>query len=1010
MSEKTLDVCLKQMWAFLSTTSLKRSKKKKLSELPLFLILGQSEAGKTTFLKHSDHGFILAKKQSLKEEIAPSNQPQWWATNEAVYLDIPGKYILTDEKKELPSQWRTFHRWLQKHQKRLSIQGVIVVCDLPDMLSRSEISARLRFEQIAKAIQTLNINPLPIHIAFNKCDLIPGFNEFFSDLDKEERQQAWGFELKDQTLEEAFGKLISRINSQLITKLHHEHDESKRLLIKSFPIQLEALKSHTISICLDFIKQIQTHSCAYAHGIYFTSAKQAEEFLEVSRNKSVVRHGDEVIARKAIARKSFFVHALLNLAINVGAATFNEAINKKLSKTKRLWVVACASVFSLTVGYFSYLFMDNFAIVSQTERAILHFQTSNKNQPSMLETVRMLSELDQAKTRLQSSHIWMTPKARNTLTKEVDRAYQEGLTSQLLPATKTYLEQYLQQKNLNAKDTYIALTTYLMLVEPSHFDEAFIQTKSAGIFKNVEAEPFILKALINEKKTIAPNQHIIANAREALNQLSPAKLALVLIDAHMDAFPKIDVQAILGENSPITVDPKYRYISPMYTQKAFESIDSSLIQEASSETMHGNWVLGKHSLINDSMTQASLMNTLTTSYHQAYIKTWLNVLNHLKLTKLDSFETMNKELNVLASTQSPILKLIDLVNTNTNIAGINSEDMQRLRNFAGLLENAETPDKSVLYQSFIALKALSQNAMHIATSQDVQAQAFQVLREAASPSNSSPLNQIDMLAVSAPEPLKSWLETISEKFSQLAAPMAADYVNRRWKKEILQPYMKNFHNRYPFSAKSHDTVDLDAFTAFFSQNGALENFKNYYLTPFVSNDDGGWKIKPQYANHLSIPNIILIELKRFAIIQQMYFGHDGSHPYISFHFDNLHFSPDTKEMNIVIGDNVYAFPSNTPVNMSWPSASQSQTVKVTLTDALGKESSRVYSGPWGVMRFVNAFGKHANKLTTSMIDMSLNIENAQVRATLAYEGDYNPFDDTFIQHTWMPRWVFKMNA
>ena len=37
---------------------------------------------------------------------------------------------------------------------------------------------------------------VPVYMLFTKCDLIAGFDEFFGDMRKSERAQAWGTTLK----------------------------------------------------------------------------------------------------------------------------------------------------------------------------------------------------------------------------------------------------------------------------------------------------------------------------------------------------------------------------------------------------------------------------------------------------------------------------------------------------------------------------------------------------------------------------------------------------------------------------------------------------------------------------------------------------------------------------------------------------------------------------------------------------------------------------------------------
>ena len=75
-----------------------QTKRIHLAKLPWFLLIGPKNAGKTTLLAHSTVNFILEKQfkeGSLK--IPPSDQCNWWATRDAVFVDTPSYYFSSDK-------------------------------------------------------------------------------------------------------------------------------------------------------------------------------------------------------------------------------------------------------------------------------------------------------------------------------------------------------------------------------------------------------------------------------------------------------------------------------------------------------------------------------------------------------------------------------------------------------------------------------------------------------------------------------------------------------------------------------------------------------------------------------------------------------------------------------------------------------------------------------------------------------------------------------------------------
>ncbi len=93
------------------------------------------------------------------------------------------------------SAWEGFLGLLKKHRRRRPINGVIVSVSVQDLLTQTE-EERLRHARtirtrIDELMAKLEVR-FPVYLMFTKADLISGFNEFFEDLGKEEREQVWG--------------------------------------------------------------------------------------------------------------------------------------------------------------------------------------------------------------------------------------------------------------------------------------------------------------------------------------------------------------------------------------------------------------------------------------------------------------------------------------------------------------------------------------------------------------------------------------------------------------------------------------------------------------------------------------------------------------------------------------------------------------------------------------------------------------------------------------------------
>jgi len=170
------------------TTIQKHDKKINLLSLPWFLFIGPENSGKTTLLANSNIHFILAKSlKSSQKKIVPSDISDWWVTKDAVLVDTPGGYILSKTKNGTFKStlfhrlWRELILLIVKYRKK-QLKGVVIALHLPEITRGSRQHKNQLIFDLRKRILELHKTfggHLPIHLLITKCDLIPGFSEFF---------------------------------------------------------------------------------------------------------------------------------------------------------------------------------------------------------------------------------------------------------------------------------------------------------------------------------------------------------------------------------------------------------------------------------------------------------------------------------------------------------------------------------------------------------------------------------------------------------------------------------------------------------------------------------------------------------------------------------------------------------------------------------------------------------------------------------------------------------------
>src|SRR5690606_14776571 len=111
-------------------------------------------------------------------------------------IDTAGRYTTQDSDAAADKAgWQRFLALLKQNRPRQPLNGVLVAFGM-DMIARlgpaeREAHARTVRRRIKELEEQLG-QRLPVYMLISKADLVPGFVEFFDDLDKGGREQVWG--------------------------------------------------------------------------------------------------------------------------------------------------------------------------------------------------------------------------------------------------------------------------------------------------------------------------------------------------------------------------------------------------------------------------------------------------------------------------------------------------------------------------------------------------------------------------------------------------------------------------------------------------------------------------------------------------------------------------------------------------------------------------------------------------------------------------------------------------
>jgi type VI secretion system protein ImpL len=350
---------------FLANHSIyKEGKSIKLNQLPWYLVIGLLHSGKTSLLTHSSIHYLLAKSTYTENTkiISAPDSCDWWATRDAVLIDVPGNYTTLPETHPTLANklWRYFLGLMEESHKRCQLNGIIITLSIADIMDKTQHEKLLRYLKYNIGMLLGHFDQeLNFYIAITKCDLLPGFVDFFSDSSIDELAQAWGITLPKlnslsllpNACTQRFDNLIKRLNKQLIWRLHQEKHPVIKSHIKDFPLQIERLKTSLV----DFLTLASRSLASFSlRGIYLTSANQPNT-EQISTALPQVVEGNEFQQALSILRepayniRPYFIKQFLLQALSPTVHT--EYLQSKQYKFRLIYTVIALATIALSLTW-----------------------------------------------------------------------------------------------------------------------------------------------------------------------------------------------------------------------------------------------------------------------------------------------------------------------------------------------------------------------------------------------------------------------------------------------------------------------------------------------------------------------------------------------------------------------------------------------------------------------------------------------------------------------------------
>jgi type VI secretion system protein ImpL len=994
-----------------------RTSGQSIYDLPWYVIIGPPGSGKTTALLNSGLKFPLEQRvgKGALRGVGGTRNCDWWFTDEAVFLDTAGRYTTQDSDAESDSLgWNEFLALLRQHRARRPLNGVILTMNAQDLLLGGPAVREAHVEAARRRLDELNRElriQLPVYVMITKCDLVDGFAEYFEDLKAEGRAQVWGVTFPYQqtmsneapgVLPAEFDALMTRLNERVLERMAEARDPRRRTKIFGFPQQMATVRDTLTDWIRDVFSSRGFAGQILLRGVYFTSGTQ--EGTPIDRLLGSIGRrfgaGDAVVTSQGPG-KAYFVERLLK-EVMIGESGL-AGVNRQLELRKAslqlgayaaTGLLATAGVLALSVSYrHNREFLDQAAIDVD---AFSRTATVGPSAPldaivNRLDGIRgVVDEADRYGATTSWPMRWGLYQGR-VIGNAAHDAYVRELDSILLPRLASELRASVVQYATDPQNLFLYFKAYLMLGEPEHLDQDYLQAMAdqewrQGDAAAIGAAPALsqhLKALLAEGGTLRPiplDSVLITQARSSIQQTSIPRIEYDGIKRHYsrstDQGLRLDQQAGLGADRVFTRrsgTPLSAPIPPLYTREVFKQITGQRADLVKQFTQDA-WVwgdTGASTLAN----AGTLVSAVTNLYEQDYIRAWDALLEDLQFAQFSTIPQADEGLRILTSPSSPLRGLLRVVADNTTLVDRNATSagtslLDRAKNsVSGVLKPIEkaaglapvepgmlVTAKFQWVQQLTAgdpgktqldgiLKTIGEIQQQLDTlGPDVAgASPVQILQ---SPSFRALTQTLRDQSSALPTGLRTLVSQIAETPQTVVVAGATEQIESLYDQQVVPQCTALITNKYPFANASVD-VQLSDFGAVFGYDGLFDKFFTDHLASQVDMSGPTWTWRPGSVN----PSRHLLEQFQAARgIRDMFFAPGAKTPQVQF-FVTFSDLDANAARSVLTLDGQNMDDKHLKQSVSWPGPQPGRAT--TSFEGQYFDPAKVYGGPWDWFRLVD---------------------------------------------------------
>jgi len=563
---------------------------------------------------------------------------------------------------------------------------------------------------------------VPVYLLVNKCDLLSGFDEYFTSLDRSGREQVWGFTLPWQPDDAGsagrtdVGEAATRELSLLRQRLHAgladvllaEPELARRTRIHSFTQQFALLCEAVQELGEQLFADSRFSAAPLLRGMYFTSATQEGTPLDrVIRAMGTAQTASASTSTTPRgSAKSYFLTELLSKVVFAEAHLVGH--NRRADRRSRLLHLGAyaASGLLLAVGATAWLlsYRNNESYLAEVNDKADRLALTLHTLPTSIDSnvYPLLAPLTAAQTTPDSVYFRADTPARNwtyglfqgdKLKAGVRPLYEHLLRTRLAPTIEARLESLLRTVAVEDLEfSYEILKAYLMLHERARFDgeafKAFVladwdynlppgaaRQERDALERHVEA----LIKLDGMQAGKPMDTALVEATRARLTQFSfEERTYRRLVRAlAQHSLPDFSIGAVLGPSAPTLFrrasgQPLTSGVPALYTWRGYHELFAPQVEQVVRYVGRDDaWVLGKSTVSAGELARAIASGELELAvkrlYMWDYVAAWERFIDDIDLVKPTTLAQATELVRGLAAVDSPLTRLMQAIVHETTL-------------------------------------------------------------------------------------------------------------------------------------------------------------------------------------------------------------------------------------------------------------------------------------------------------------------------------------------------------